>query len=1010
MPTQPQAPSPANHSGRARLRKALTNLLNDEELRTLCFDLEINYDTLPGREINGKIQELIARFEKAGRIPALIAACRELRPHADWDEIAAAYAQAARGAAGADSEPPAPLAEQQAALDRYLRALRLACNALPLAALADDGDPHRRAELTLNRVYIALDTTTQVPVEADAKAAGKAQRGRIPEGSGPERELRVVTVLEAAATQPRLVILGDPGSGKSTFTNYLGYLLAGARLGEAAPPDGWPHGALLPLRFLLRDLVTTLPAEADLDCLPAERCEQTLCEAVQSYLPTLLAANDAAAALPLVRGALDAGQCLVIFDGLDEAPPDRRRVARLAVEAFARRHAGNRTLVSCRVRSYQGEARLPSFADSVLAPFDEPKIAAFVAAWYSALAEVGQMPRGEAEQRTGNLNRALQPLRELAENPLLLTTMAVVHTAQVELPRERVKLYQRCVEVLLRRWHKHKAGQVPVLTELGVSEATLLAALWEVAHAAQTSGGPGEAADVPCSQALKILARRLGNDYGKAQRFLEHVDERAGLLVGRGGVDEPVYTFPHRTFQEYLAGCHLALGGRDFGRRLRSLLPEGDRWALATRLGVEHLLYNVGDETKVLDALYRLCPVAAPQTAADWRGIQWAGDVAVELGAERIRADIEEPDGGPALLARLIPRLLALIEGGHLPPAERAAAGAALGRLGDPRFTGPYALPDFVPIPAGVFWMGSDEAEVARLISTAKEDWEKDAFKAEAPRHQVELDAFAIARYPTTNAMFRCFMAAGGYADPRWWAEAIADKRWAKGKVKDWQGERDQPYFWDDARFDGPTQPVVGVTWYEAAAYCRWLTATLNDGHLYRLPTEAEWERAARGPVPSTATPGDVAPGNRPNKFGTPAISRGTPESSTCRGIAGGGRRYPWGDDWADDHCNSEELNLGRTTPVGVFPAGASAEPERVHDLAGNVWEWCSDWYDEKAYAGRAGRVMRNPIGAERGDFRVLRGGSWGNNRTYVRCAFRDWIAPVYRNVNDGFRVARSSP
>ena len=383
-----------------------------------------------------------------------------------------------------------------------------------------------------------------------------------------------------------------------------------------------------------------------------------------------------------------------------------------------------------------------------------------------------------------------------------------------------------------------------MLTELGVSEATLLAALWEVAHAAQTSGGPGAAADVPRSQALKILARRLGDDYGKAQRFLEHVDERAGLLVGRGGVDEPVYTFPHRTFQEYLAGCHLALGGRDFGRRLRGLLPEGDRWALATRLGVEHLLYNVGDETKVLDALYRLCPVAEPKTEADWRGIQWAGDVAVELGAERIRADIEEPDGGPALLARLIPRLLALIEGGHLPPAERAAAGEALGRLGDPRFVGPYALPDFVTIPAGVFWMGSDKAEVARLI---EEGGLEKIVRGEAPRHQVELDAFAIARYPTTNAMFRCFMAAGGYADRRWWAEAIADRRWQKGKVKDCVGRTRPAGLWDDARFNGLTQPVVGVTWYEAVAYCRWLTATLNDGHLYRLPTEAEWERAGRG-------------------------------------------------------------------------------------------------------------------------------------------------------------------
>ena len=126
-------------------------------------------------------------------------------------------------------------------------------------------------------------------------------------------------------------------------------------------------------------------------------------------------------------------------------------------------------------------------------------------AWYAALADLGQMPRKEAEQRTANLRQALERLTELAQNPLLLTTMAVVHTAQVELPRERVKLYQRCVEVLLRRWQKHKAGKVPVLTELGVSESVLLAALWEVAYAAQASGGRGEAADVPPSQALKIL-------------------------------------------------------------------------------------------------------------------------------------------------------------------------------------------------------------------------------------------------------------------------------------------------------------------------------------------------------------------------------------------------------------------------------------------------------------------------------------------------------------------------
>lgn len=972
QPTQPQAPSPANHSGRARLRKALVERFDDEELRTLCFDLDVNYDTLAGKELIGKARELIARFEKDGRLPALLAAGRELRPHADWDEIAAAYAQASRVVAGADPETPAPLADQQAALERYLRALRLACNALPLAALADDGDPHRRAELTLNRVYIALDTTTQVPVEDPAKDGRKTSRERPPEGFDPERKLRVVPVLEAAATQPRLVILGDPGSGKSTFTNYLGYLLAGARLGEAAPPDGWPHGARLPLRFLLRDLVTILPGEADLDCLPAERCEQALCEAVRGYLPTLLAANDAAAALPLVRSALDAGQCLVIFDGLDEAPPDRRRVVRLAVEAFARRHAGNRTLVTCRVRSYQGETRLPSFADSVLAPFDQPKIGAFVGAWYDALAEVGQMPRAEAERRTDNLNKALQPLRELAENPLLLTTMAVVHTAQVELPRERVKLYQRCVEVLLRRWHKHKAGQVPVLTELGVSESALLAALWEVAHAAQTSGGPGEAADVPRSQALKILARRLGDDYGKAQRFLEHVDERAGLLVGRGGVDEPVYTFPHRTFQEYLAGCHLALGGRDFGRRLRSLLSEGDRWALATRLGVEHLLYNVGDETKVLDALYSLCPVAAPQTAADWRGIQWAGDVAVELGAERIRADIEEPDGGPALLARLIPRLLALIEGSHLPPAERAAAGDALGRLGDPRpgvGVTPMGLPDIVwcDVPVGEFIMGSDEGHFY-----------------EAPTHTLALPAFQISRYLITNIQFNAFVQDGGYTEK--WRHCWIDLGW-------WSKEFETRLV--DRVFGLPNHPVVAVTWFEAVAFCRWLGENL--GCIVALPSEAQWEKAAGWEERDEET------------------SRQVEKKARREGGGGRKRRYPWGDEITPDHANYDATGINTTTAVGIFPRGVS--PCGALDMSGNVYEWTSsawgnDWHMpsfEYPYRADDGRENEN---LESRNMRVLRGGrdTSPDGGDATQCAYRGrW--DVYRGLpNVGFRVARSSP
>jgi formylglycine-generating enzyme required for sulfatase activity len=240
------------------------------------------------------------------------------------------------------------------------------------------------------------------------------------------------------------------------------------------------------------------------------------------------------------------------------------------------------------------------------------------------------------------------------------------------------------------------------------------------------------------------------------------------------------------------------------------------------------------------------------------------------------------------------------------------------------------------------------------------EDW----VRREASRCQVELAAFELARFPTTHAMFERFLAAGDYAAVGWWEEAIAASYWRNGKA----GERDRPAYWDDSRFSGANQPVVGVTWYEAVAYCRWLTATLNDGCVYRLPTEAEWERAARGAE---------------------------------------ARVYPWGDTWLADHCNSDELRLERTTPVGVFPSGASSEG--LLDLSGNAWEWCSDWYAQDAYPQRAGCITRNPTGPRSGDLKVLRGGSWYNNRNIVRCAYRIGSIPDRRLPGIGFRVARNS-
>ena len=217
-----------------------------------------------------------------------------------------------------------------------------------------------------------------------------------------------------------------------------------------------------------------------------------------------------------------------------------------------------------------------------------------------------------------------------------------------------------------------------------------------------------------------------------------------------------------------------------------------------------------------------------------------------------------------------------------------------------------------------------------------------------------------------------------GLVEGRWWAAAIADDYWSeKGGFR--YGNR--PRYWDDPRFNNPSQPVVGVSWYEAVAYCAWLTATQEDGaaagHVYRLPTEAEWERAARGPSATDEKP-----------------------------ELGEGQRYPWGNEWREDHCNSEESGLGTTSPVGIFPKGTAKDG--LEDLAGNVDEWCQDRYAEDYYA--RSREARNPTGPHSGGSRILRGGIWWDKGPdYCRCGARAWGDPGFWLNGGGFRCARAS-
>jgi formylglycine-generating enzyme required for sulfatase activity len=197
-----------------------------------------------------------------------------------------------------------------------------------------------------------------------------------------------------------------------------------------------------------------------------------------------------------------------------------------------------------------------------------------------------------------------------------------------------------------------------------------------------------------------------------------------------------------------------------------------------------------------------------------------------------------------------------------------------------------------------------------------------------------------------------------GYTNRAYWTEA----GWA------WRQENNitKPEYWDDAQWGGDDYPVVGVSWFEAVAYVRWLSA--QTGHEIRLPTEAEWEKAARGPD---------------------------------------GLIWPWGNAWAEGRANSKEAGVGKTTLVGQYPDSAS--PYGALDMAGNAWEWCATQYG-KGYPYQLEDEWADAY-LEVDTERRLRGGSWYSEQLHVRGAYRVSGNPRYgNNVGHGLRVASHSP
>ncbi|MDH3348483.1 MAG: hypothetical protein OEM02_10365, partial [Desulfobulbaceae bacterium] len=446
--------------------------------------------------------------------------------------------------------------EDHAAEHRYLRALSRRCLDLPLSALGHDRAVADR--LRLDRVYIGLDTTTNGALSEKNRVERKntQQMG--------QEETRPLSALEVAQANPHLVLLGDPGGGKTTFVRRLAAWLATARLGEGPAPEGWGEPEL-PLLIGLRDLAPSL-AGLDLHKLGGEEQRRLLASTVRARFVAELADFGVENFTSSLEEELDKGSALLIFDGLDEVAEQLRPLvleALIALIDLSSPH--HRMLVTCRRRAYTDTTRLKGISEYTLAPFDEEKIKGFIAAWYGAQEET--LGKEKTDERRDDLEDAAlsEELREMSQNPMLLTTMAVIHQKNVGLPSQRVKLYSQAVTLLAVRWEKERLGGFDddKLGQLLSDEKSVRQLLENIAYAIHATQAAGRSTGpVDRFELLKSLEQQTGvQDLNLHQRFLDYVDQRAGLLEGRreqGGTGRVAsYAFVHRTFQEYLAGCRM---------------------------------------------------------------------------------------------------------------------------------------------------------------------------------------------------------------------------------------------------------------------------------------------------------------------------------------------------------------------------------------------------------------------------------------------------------------------
>ncbi len=762
----------------------------------------------------------------------------------------------------------------------YLSKLREATRWIKIEGIQVAGHPTQQFEI--RQIYIPLTTNWSADVR-----------------KGVVEHQREVT-LEKALAERRLMIVGDPGAGKTTFLRRVAFEMCQADR-QSKSFLSFDDGSL-PILISIYELAGYI--KGDNTAGP---------NAIADFLEHQAEKHNWILTGEFFRQKLKNGPCRLLFDGLDEAPDRtaRENMVRL-IEQAAVAYPKCHFVVTTRPVT---ESVLSGFRTVHLADLGSEAIHTFLDEWSGALYQTEPDKAVNFRDKLKQAISSRDEIRKLAKNPVMLTVLAVLQANNRELPEHRVELYEEILTWLAKA-RERKPGRVKA--------ERCLELLWILAFAMQADSGgkkrqagKGWAADQLKSE---FSSRR------EAEQFLDKEQTDSGIVVSRGAEVQ----FWHLTFLEYLAARRIAAlpdvvlhsivisGGNLYKPEWREVmrLLGGVLMSRQGRERVEELL------KAILDQLGKKPRLAAQAKCAALLG-------AMMRDLERMGYQPKDPRYQQTMNA--MQSLFDPTQSAGIDINTRIEAAEAVGQAGDPRME----QENWIPIPAGKFWMGAQK-EKGR-------NQDEEAYDDEAPVHEVTLNKFLIGRYPVTVQEYQKFIDEGGYEKEEYWRETGGF------------GKFTEPEKWEEQQSHG-NRPVTGVSWYEAAAYCKRARG--------RLPREAEWERAARG--------------------------------------ARENAKYPWGNEPIDETRANYRGHVGRPTPVGLYPLGATTEG--VDDMMGNVVEWCLDWFGPYPNG-----PDDNPSGPRSGKGKVLRGGSWDYVQGVVRVSFRVRSQPVDRGDYVGFRCVRES-